>query len=71
MPGTALGSASAVGTKGDVVAVPILPPTSQMEEPSTQDGNGTQTQRGFLKSLTKFLDHCTRKLTLCIHSCIY
>ena len=71
VPGTALGSASAVGTKGDVVAVPILPPTSQMEEPSTQDGNGTQTQRGFLKSLTKFLDHCTRKLTLCIHSCIY
>jgi len=66
VPGTALGSASAVGTKGDVV-----PPTSQMEEPSTQDGNGTQTQRGFLKSLTKFLDHCTRKLTLCIHSCIY
>ena len=66
MPGTVLGSGSAVVSKGDMVAVPILSSTSRMEEPSTQDGNGTETQRGLL-----VLDHCTRKLTLCIHSCIY
>ena len=64
MPGTVLGSGSAVVSKGDMVAVPILSSTSLMEEPSTQDGNGAETQRGLL-----VLDHCTRKLTL--HSLLH
>lgn len=69
MPGTELGSGHAMVSEGDMVAVPILPSSSQMEEPRARDGNGTQ--RGFLKSRAKFLDCCTRKLALCIRSYIY
>lgn len=42
MPGTELGSGHAMVSEGDMAAVPILPSSSQMEEPRARDGNGTR-----------------------------